>query len=641
LIDESNKVIELNSPDYYNYIEKNKTDKLNEYDVILSAVVTDDKAKFDIVEVSELYKYNIMTVDVTGENAEVCGHIIPNQRNKKLEDNEYNFNTLSVDLVNANISIDKFKKLYVLPKSVDKEIWQYQESDDDGNTFVIVFNANESVLKTRIITKQGFGEAHTYAVNVKNAEIFNVNDCHTFRNSSNEIDLTVFNNSYEESFDIFEPINVNPEIDNNNVSPYTLDINDASNILKVAIPKKSELNVAREFAIIIKPICKTNKLVEIQLTDASGNKVDYISNRRDKILIPTNKWTNLQVNEINQDRFFIKDFDGNENAHDIRILSVSIEKLSSDLSGEIDSLSTALSGEIDSLSTALSGEIDSLSTALSGEIDSLSTALSGEIDSLSTKLSTDLSIEIENRISAVEKLSTDLSGEIDSLSTKLSTDLSNEISARLSSFEYLSSQISSNDNDIAEIFARIKGGINYKGTVVCEIKSTDSVGENIKDITYISALFFREGTIPSSLYDDENKVLSNGFMYIVNAVDAVSKKKFIIEGKDIEVGDQIIINCKDTDGKAIKDLTINDVDIIDNEDYDTVYYPVFENLSIKLSTEIDLLSDSLSTTTKLSVENLQNQIISNDNDIEYLSSEISSNDVDINDLYLSAHELCA
>lgn len=213
------------------------------------------------------------------------------------------------------------------------------------------------------------------------------------------------------------------------------------------------------------------------------------------LLVPTNMWTTLQVNEINHNKFFIKDFDGNENAHDIRTLS-----------------------------------------------------------------------------SSIEKLSTDLSGEIDSLSANISTDLSTEITTRIADYTFLSSQISSNDDDIAEIFNRIKGGINYKGVVYGEIK--DSSG-NAVSIEHISNLFvFKKHSFAINDYV-EDTVLSNGFMYIVNQFEDLSTKKFTIEGKDIEVGDQIIINCKDADGKAIKDLTILDIDIIDNEDFDTIHYPEF------------------------------------------------------------------
>ena len=48
---------------------------------------------------------------------------------------------------------------------------------------------------------------------------------------------------------------------------------------------------------------------------------------------------------------------------------------------------------------------------------------------------------------------------------------------------------------------------------------------------------------------------------------------------------------------------------------------------------VDSLSASLSNTVKLSVENLQSQVINNDNDISYISAEVSANDNDIS--YLS------
>ena len=48
------------------------------------------------------------------------------------------------------------------------------------------------------------------------------------------------------------------------------------------------------------------------------------------------------------------------------------------------------------------------------------------------------------------------------------------------------------------------------------------------------------------------------------------------------------------------------------------------SLSTALSTDINSLSTSLSDVTRLSVENLQKQVISNDNDIEFLSGVVEN-----------------
>ena len=523
----------------------------------------------------------LKSIDDNGEV--VTGYIIPEYYNKTLADaasEGKNFDVVSVDFTNV-MQIESFRRVFKLERARETDdIWFGEDNDDNGNVINIKFNGNSEVRCQIIKNIDATNKptlAYKFDVNYNEPEIYNIENCYNHIYTSEFISLAEYTETikYTNDANIYYPVNTQSSPKTDSPDILYLNINDSDNdIIKICVPDRSTNDISREFAIVINPQYSQNKLVELQLTNKSGEKVDYISNRREQLFkVPTNMWTYLQVNEINHNRFFIKDLDANENAHDVRTLSTAIRKLSNDLSGEIDYLSTALSGEIDSLST------------------------------------------------------------------KLSIELSNEISARLSSFEYLSSQISSNDEDITEIFKRIKGGVNYKGTVVCEIKSTDSVGENIKDITSVSALFFREGTIPASLYDNENKVLSNGFMYIVNAVDSTSKKKFIIEGKDIEVGDQIIINCKDADGKAIKDLTINDVDIIDNEDYDTVHQPEFIKLSNDLSGEIDSLSNALSNDIGALSINLSTEISSLSNNIsndvsylsvkhlketEYLSAEISS-----------------
>lgn len=42
------------------------------------------------------------------------------------------------------------------------------------------------------------------------------------------------------------------------------------------------------------------------------------------MLVPTNKWSLLQLNEINDNVFFVKDLDDNEDTHDIEFLSAAI-----------------------------------------------------------------------------------------------------------------------------------------------------------------------------------------------------------------------------------------------------------------------------------------------------------------------------
>lgn len=172
---------------------------------------------------------------------------------------------------------------------------------------------------------------------------------------------------------------------------------------------------------------------------------------------------------------------------------------------------------------------------------------------------------------------------------KLEQDLNNEIETRELSVTSLQEQINTHTDDIAEIYNRIKGGINYKGVVVCE-KSPINNQTAIHNVQTVSNLFYWNDFAPvvNSEYERDT-VLSNGYMYYVGKLNNSNNIKFTVEGLELEVGDYIVINCKDEtiNGKQIQNLTSADIDIID---------AVLEEDIDYLSSEICDLSQSLSNT---------------------------------------------
>jgi hypothetical protein len=509
----------------------------------LSASVNGTKAKISYTKISEKYSYDFSGFNESGDVI-TSGKVIPIQYNKTLNESR-NFEVVSVDLTNV-MRIEAFRKNYLLHRiNKDEEKWSTSVTDDNGkNTLDIIFNVVNVLIK---VTSKTTGEILRLVFNVKNNEpvVANSEEAYINIGTDNSVDLTNFNNSAEEAKEY--EVHIEKHTTNSNEN-YINNINvdtSTSGILKIKIPTRKVEEISHEFMVVIKPTCYTDKkLVELKFVNDFGYPVKILNNRHEKLLVPTNKWSTIQLNEINYGIFFVKDMDEGEHEFEYNKLREDVNIISVDVNNHKLSADQKFA----------------------------------EIDANIEYLSDEISTKWESTCLSVNNLCVALSNEIEVTNTEI---------------KYLSDEISSNDRDIAEIFNRIKGGINYKGVVVAEIESTNSTGQQIKDITSISALFFREGTTPESLYKNADEILSSGYMYIVTALNPEAKKKFNIEGRDIEVGDQIIINCKDANGKAIKDLTINDVDIIDNEDYDTVHQPEFINLST-----------SLSTTTRLSVENL-------------------------------------
>ena len=138
-------------------------------------------------------------------------------------------------------------------------------------------------------------------------------------------------------------------------------------------------------------------------------------------------------------------------------------------------------------------------------------------------------------------------------------------------------------------------------------------------------------TIFASYYDLMNdakeltadKVLNNGWLYNFTTDDASG---FITkDGVSLENNDYIIIHKHGANSLSVSEIVRGNVDIIEAVQNDYVRFALLNAVSTALSTDyvgkISDLSDSISNVTRLSVENLQKQVISNDNDISFLSGE--------------------
>ena len=558
------KLVNLNSDaEFKNIVEDNVKFGDIYYDTVLSASVNDLSAKFDLVKVSELYKYNFNGIDDAGHEF-TAGYVVPRLFNKKIKES-----TLDFDEVSAFISdvmwVSAFKKTYTLTKSVSETLWTAEDVDLEGNTLNIKFNGMTLFVKVTSGT-DGTIVRQEFSVLVDDPAIYNIDTCYNHVYTTTYVDISKYKEVYETPEATYT-ITMNAAVESESFPRYELNIDTAvTDQLKIQVPERTSDDISREFKVLIKPDCQIDKLVELEFVDANGNHVQITNNRHQKVLIPTNKWTLMQLNEINSNIFFVKDLDDNEDAHDVEFLSNAI------------------------------------------------------------------SVESANRIANDGYLSDTIELSVGNLQT----------------------QVLDNDADIADIYERIRGGINYKGKVYGELYDSSS---NIVEISAISNLFVWNTHHYSVNGYTEDTVLSNGFMYIMQTLDGSTKYKFNIEGIDIEDRDYVIINCRGTDpdcnGKAIKDLTSADIDIIDAEDADVIHRPELTDISVDLKGQIEandadiaflsdevstihwielsgfnFLSDTISTlcgeisnVVELSVQNLQTQIAGNDDDIAFLSGQ--------------------
>ncbi len=513
------------------------------YELVLSATVNNTSADIDVVQKSELYGYNFVGPNVSGDTV-VLGTVTPIVYNTHLTADP-SYDQVSVDIRNI-MDIEAFANVYVLDLS-SSNLWTYQTTDDNGNILNLNFNGTSLYTKTTSIDEQQIVRQQ-YEIDILTPAIANPDTCHTLVYCTGLIDLDQPRSTWPEA-EATDYATVDPINSINAYPSYTLDIDTANNdTVKIVFPTKNPETpeISREFLIVIKLDSITSKTVRAEFVYADGLPVTFYNNKHTYLDIvagnnPTD-WVTYMVNEVRPNKFLITDLNDYED-HQLLI-----------------------------------------------------------------QLRTDLDAEISNRIAGDNNLCT----EIQTLSTSLQE------------------QILSNDADIADIYNKIQGGINYKGNIYGEIYDS---GVHITAISAISNLFVWPVHGYSVNGYTEDTVLSNGYMYIMQGLSGSTNTKFVIEGLDIETRDYVIINYTAGNGKAIKDLTVEDINIIDAEDSDTIHRPELDGISSFLSTEINandaditylsndiaFLSaqhDALSTS-------LQEQILSNDNDIAALNISVS------------------
>ena len=589
--DPYNKMVRLyDTYNFRNIVKENIPFGDGFYDIVLSANVVNETASFDLINVSELYKYNFNKINVDGVEV-VGGYIVPKKYNKTIAES-IDFNSVDVN-IEGIMWINAFKGIYTLTKVPNESLWTFEDIDDDKNILNIMFNGTTLYVKVTsgndgAITKQ------RYQIKVNEPIIFNPTTCHTHVYTSDVIDLSRYTEVEDAPGATYE-ITVNANVTTEEFPKYTLKIaNNDTDTLKIQIPERTSTDISREFTIVINPDCFVNKLVKLELVDSEGNAVKIVNNRNLDILIPTNMWTTFQVNEINNNVFFVKDFDDNEDHHYIRVLSNAIN---------IETNARIINDN------SISNIVDKLSTDLSTDIDNLSTSLS-----TTTKLSVE---ELQDQIIANDNDIEFLSNVADYI---ISVDT--EHVSYKKTLPYLA--------NLSNAITHEDLGYNYLSTFILQ-----NIGINTPNKVRLGDLF-KLSAIQSCLYDasipPKSIQLGENDFFVVNKDIMVSA---------ITIDDIDIFRNAEREFNWLSTALSTDIDNLSTSLSNTVKLSVeniqdqlnektqniidihnaIDKLSTDLSTDIDNLSTSLSTTTKLSVEELQDQIIANDNDIEYLSGQ--------------------
>ena len=195
-------------------------------------------------------------------------------------------------------------------------------------------------------------------------------------------------------------------------------------------------------------------------------------------------------------------------------------------------------------------------------------------------------------------------------------ELHKEIENRKTADEDLSVRITKNEDDIADIYNRISGIINYKGVL--------DVNTNYD--TFAKMFEYLEF--------DKHDVLSAGWFYLVES-DKDPLYKHMVEGVKVGKGDYLKIE----NSKRVEDILSSDVLILDTLDGDVVHVDDLKAVSSDLNTKIE--------TEKTNITNMSAYVddlcVAISSDVIKLSTEVhnlcSAISTDVNTLSGDFHDL--
>ena len=422
----------------------------------VSAIVEDTNAQIEYSKISNKYGYDFVEFNDEGEVIP-CGRVIPEQYNKTL-DKYQDFEAVQVDISKV-MQIEAFKKNYILKKAVDKDTcWAITDIDNiTENVLDIVFNISNVLIK--VTSKNGDIIRKTFSVKADTPIISNPEEAYVILGKDTSVDLTIFDNRTEAPGGVYEAI-IEPEnistneqlIDNINVDIST------TGLFKIKIPSRTTDDISREFSVVIKPKCLIDRLIEIVFVDDNNQPVQIFNNRHERLFIPTNKWTTLQLNEINYNKFFVKDMDEGEQEFEFNEIKATLKE---EISNRISS-DELIQQNLDDYKQSVKDKFISVDSNISYLSDEIST--NWEATCLSTNnLCVALSDEIDRAILKENNLCSEI-GYLSNQVSSISSYLSDAISLNDADIKYLSDEISANMLSTELSVSNLDGKINELST---------------------------------------------------------------------------------------------------------------------------------------------------------------------------------
>ena len=357
------------------------------------------------------------------------------------------------------MQIEAFKKNYILKKAVDKDTcWAITDIDNiTENVLDIVFNISNVLIK--VTSKNGDIIRKTFSVKADTPIISNPEEAYVILGKDTSVDLTIFDNRTEAPGGVYEAI-IEPEnistneqlIDNINVDIST------TGLFKIKIPSRTTDDISREFSVVIKPKCLIDRLIEIVFVDDNNQPVQIFNNRHERLFIPTNKWTTLQLNEINYNKFFVKDMDEGEQEFEFNEIKATLKE---EISNRISS-DELIQQNLDDYKQSVKDKFISVDSNISYLSDEIST--NWEATCLSTNnLCVALSDEIDRAILKENNLCSEI-GYLSNQVSSISSYLSDAISLNDADIKYLSDEISANMLSTELSVSNLDGKINELST---------------------------------------------------------------------------------------------------------------------------------------------------------------------------------
>ncbi len=380
--DDSTRYAYLNTDNNFSTIISTyqKPTNLRTYNRYIEAEIDSDSNQiiFKQYDAARLNKYPFVFTSFDGSDTQMTGYVVPYLYNKTIDealDYGQTFSKADVDLTDV-VTVDRLKKTYTLNK-VGKNTW-FAHDDVDGASIDVVYSDysilsvhytlnNPEIINdvqqqndfTHVLVVSREAAPNDYSADpdaiIESLTLSAVVDLdNTFVNENYQLgdsDVRDYvDKTYYMSFDI-------GDMQQTTLVPYDLDVVlDGMNEIVVQLPSKLDYDpnyqVSREFLLVLRFKSETFDEVEVKLVKEDGNPATYYNNKLQKITLPTNQWTTLQVNEVQNGKYLITDLNQNEDRLRFRELA----DISADHESRIGSLEevTARHGAaIDALSDAM------------------------------------------------------------------------------------------------------------------------------------------------------------------------------------------------------------------------------------------------------------------------------------------------